>query len=250
LADAVRRSLRRSSYLVRRAVGRPARRQRLLCGGLVVAVLGGDGAGKTTTVSHLTEWLSCSLETRGMHLGKPPRSLATLAVAIARRLARWTQVRRWLGLSVPDEPSPLLLHLRALCIARDRYELYRRARREAARGRIVICDRYPTSYIRGMDGPSTMLPETTSSNWLTRRIRQAESRMYDRILAPELAIVLRVDPEVAVARKTDEDAEYVRARSSEVWRLDLREAPVHVLDANRPCADVLADARRVVWTHL
>ena len=250
LADALRRSLRRSSYLLRNVLGRPPRRQRLLCGGLVVAVLGGDGAGKTTAVSHVTQWLSSSIETRGMHLGKPPRSLATLGVAVARRLARWAQPRRWLGLPCPDEPVPVLLHLRALCIAHDRYASYRHARREAARGRIVICDRYPTRYIRGMDGPSTTLSAAGSSSWWTRVIRQAEARVYDRILAPELAIVLRVDPDVAVARKTDEDAAYVHARSSEVWRLDLRDAPVHVLDANRPCADVLADVRRVVWAHL
>ena len=102
-----------------------------------------------------------------------------------------------------------------------------------------------------MDGPSAATVHSREdSRWWFRAAAEAEARRYDRILPPELLIVLRVDPEVAVARKTDEDAAYVRSRSGEVWRLDLHDAPLHVVDANRCATEVLEDVRRLVWAVL
>ena len=65
-----------------------------------------------------------------------------------------------------------------------------------------------------------------------------------------MPIVLRVDPEIAVRRKTDEDADYVRSRSLEVWELDLAESGALVVDADRPKADVLSDLQSIIWSEL
>jgi thymidylate kinase len=79
---------------------------------------------------------------------------------------------------------------------------------------------------------------------------RAEAAYYRRIMPPDLLIVLWVDPEVAVRRKTDENPDYVRARSGEVWRQDWRETGACVVDAGRPLTEVLCDIKSLLWAHL
>jgi thymidylate kinase len=49
-------------------------RKRPASGGLLVAIVGGDGAGKSTAVSDLATWLAETYDTRTVHLGKPRRT--------------------------------------------------------------------------------------------------------------------------------------------------------------------------------
>jgi thymidylate kinase len=77
-----------------------------------------------------------------------------------------------------------------------------------------------------------------------------EKSYYDQIVAPELLIVLRVDPEIAVQRKTDEDANFVRERSTEIWELEWAHSGAHIIDASRPITDVLAELKALAWSEL
>jgi thymidylate kinase len=214
------------------------------CGGRVVAFVGGDGAGKSTAAQHTRDWLAGTFETAVVHLGLPPRSAATLAAGVLRRTAAV------FGLGAAA-PRGTLSVLRTVCTARDRYRLYRSLRARAERGTIVLCDRYPLPGL-GPDGPafgrSLPLPRTA----VGRRLQRIESHYYRRIAPPDLVILLDVAPDVAARRKRDEDEAYVRTRVEEMcrqitWRRDPR---VHVIDANRPLNDVLADVRRSVWEAL
>ena len=63
-------------------------------------------------------------------------------------------------------------------------------------------------------------------------------------------MVLRVDPEVAVSRRWDEDAAYVRARNTEVFEIDWRETNAVVVDASQSREAVLSAIRVAVWKRL
>jgi thymidylate kinase len=243
-ADVARRLRYAGRERYRRLAGKAPRRSHMATGGLMVAVLGGDGAGKTTAVNELTGWLSRSFDVMTVHLGKPPRSLATLGIAVLRRL-----IPNWLfrATGMPN----LVLLLRSVSIARDRHRLYARASRMATDGTIVICDRYPTRFIRHMDGPNIRVDAVRPAfRWIVGVLQRYERAYYDRILPPDVAILLRVHPEVAAARKVDEDPEYVRIRSREVWDIDLTDSVARVIDANQPQPKVLADLRSLLWSYL
>ena len=77
-----------------------------------------------------------------------------------------------------------------------------------------------------------------------------EERYHNRIATPELLILLRVDPETAVARKTDEPSDYVRRRATEVWNINWDDAGVHVIDATKPPDLVAAEVKSLIWSHL
>src|SRR5205807_1617937 len=102
----------RHAARVASAIGLPApvEGKGLVTGGRVLALVGGDGAGKTTCATELTAWLGHELATLRVHLGRPPRSLASLAVGCALKVARWLHG----GLAAHFEL------LRCVCTARDR----------------------------------------------------------------------------------------------------------------------------------
>jgi hypothetical protein len=86
---------------------------------------------------------------------------------------------------------------------------------------------------------------------LARRLVAAEQRCYAGIRDPDLLLVLRVEPNTAVARKQGVDpADFVRPRSAEVFTADWSTTDAVVLDAARPAQDVLAEGRAVVWANL
>lgn len=221
-------------------------RARLSGGGIIIALVGGDGAGKSTCTRLLGEWLSPHFPTRCAHLGLPRRSLTTLLVGGALKAE---QLLRRLRRRESSGPTHLEL-LRYLCTARDCFGLYQRVRRFTAGGGIAICDRYPISQLRTHVGPSipALLPSRPTR--LARLIRSAEVSYYERILPPDALFVLRLDPDVAVQRKPDEPAEYVRTRGRVVWETDWTTTTAQVVDVNRPLDEVMEELRSLVWSAL
>ena len=259
--DSMVRLWRRSRLVVRRHVlRRRPPRGGLVAGGAVVAVVGGDGAGKSTAVAELSRWLSGHVATTTLHLGKPRRSLTSSVVrSLWRRSARGV-VRgpkvSGASLAASDGTSMTLrtrLRLvRQVAVARDRYLESRRAHRAAARGAIVLADRYPVPEIRSMDGPlASRMLTTPGAGRAARFLARQEQRYYERIEDPDVLIVLRVSPEVAVERRRGiDDESEVRRRSEEIRDVDWHRISAVVIDADRPEDEVLADARSAVWSRL
>jgi thymidylate kinase len=231
---------------------------RLANGGAMIAIVGGDGAGKTTTVEELFTWLSHSFDVTKIHLGKPTWSLPTIFVRGLLKVGRSLGLYPFMKAPIEyttDEKSlvfpgyPWLI--REVCTARDRYLTYVKARRFANNGGLVISDRFPLSHIKLMDGPQA---SRMTSNYPTNRFLkfmiEIEEEYYESILLPEILVVLKVDPETAVRRKVDEDAISVQARSKEIWDIDWCNIPASVIDANQPKEKVLSDLKKLVWSSL
>lgn len=249
---------RRVVGAVRRRIFGQVSRKHMASGGAMIALVGGDGAGKSTVVDGLHTWLSKEFDTVKVHMGKPPWSWTTIAVRgtlkIGRSLGMYPYTRAPIRYtfdinSVVFPGYPWLL--REVCTARDRYLAYVKARRFATNGGIVICDRFPLPQIQLMDRPqSERMTSTVQTNRLIKFLIKQEEKYYRHIMLPELVIVLRLDPEIAVQRKTDEDAASVRARTTEIWELDWQQTPTHVIDANQSKADVLSKLKVLIWSEL
>jgi thymidylate kinase len=255
--DTAVRCRRRVEWGLRHYVLGQRNTKRLMAGGRVIAVVGGDGAGKSTMVQGLAGWLNGPLDTRVVHMGKPPRSPANLAVKGALLVARRAGlVRDWLP-NYPVEaehggrfPGHAWL-LWQLVTASDRRRQHRRARSLAGRGYLVVCDRFPLDQVTLMDGSRTRWVPADGLSLFARRLVAAEQRCYAGITDPDVLLVLRVDPDTAVARKQGVDpADFVRPRSAEVFAADWSATDAVVLDAARPAHDVLTEGRAVVWANL
>ena len=249
---------RRASRAVRQRIFRRRPRKRLAQGGAMIALVGGDGAGKSTAVEELHAWLSKDFDVIQVHLGKPAWSWTTIIVRGLLKLGRLLGLfpyRKSSPRPPLDSESPVFPGypwlLRTVCTARDRYRAYVKARRFATNGGLVLCDRFPLPPLLFMDGPQiAKMTAMARANRLVRFLMELEHRYYRHILLPDLLIVLRLDPEIAVQRRTDEEATSVRARGQEIWELEWQKTPARVINAGRPKAEVLSALKSLVWSEL
>jgi hypothetical protein len=221
-------------------------RMRLSGGGTVIALVGGDGAGKSTCARELEHWFSSDFAILRAHLGNPPRSLLTFCVAGALKTE---QVMNRLLRRVPQTATHLEL-LRYLCTARDRYRLYEKVQRFTAHGGIALCERYPVSELPSHVGPCipALLPASPTAFGIL--LQNAENRYYECMRRPDLLFVLRLDPELAVVRKPEEPAHYVRTRGRAIWETDWTATRAQMVDAGQPLPEVLTDLKARIWRSL
>jgi thymidylate kinase len=258
MADLFIKQWRRLYFIIKWRVLRQRQRLRLVNGGAMIAIVGGDGAGKTTFVEELYSWLSRLFDIRKIHMGKPPWSLTTF---VARGLLK---IGNLLGLfpftrasiEYPFDANTVVFPgypwaIRKVCTARDRNLLYVKSRRFASNGSLVICDRFPLPQVKLMDAPQVKrMTGNYPVNWFIKYLINLEKKFYESIQLPEVLIVLRVDPEIAVQRKADEDMVSVRARSTEIMELDWKHIPAYVIDASRTRTEILSELKALIWSEL
>lgn len=252
--DIILKFSRRIGQPVQRRVFRHQPKNRFANGGRFIAIVGGDGAGKTTVIDELHGWLSGKFEVRKLHMGKPAWSWTTTIVRGILKIGTLLRLYPFEG-DVYEEslqPHGAPWFIRAVCTARDRTLTYLQARRFSSNGGLVLCDRYPFPGFMKMDGPQCEYAMTSSkkADWFLRLLSNKEKSYYQQIKLPDLLIVLKADPEVAVQRKADETETSVRARSSEVWGLDWGKLSAFEVDANRSREEALSQVKALVWEHL
>jgi hypothetical protein len=245
--------------------GAPPRSTRTLPqGGVTIAVLGADGAGKSTLVGAINRWLSREVHVvttyggSGVGSASLPR-LVMQRLGAVRRMLRGSR-REARGAPGPSRTRPVsaqpLTTARAvwvLSLARERVRRALDARRARSLGLVVLSDRIAQSQFPGMnDGPRLTAWLDSPSGW--RRWAAARERAAFRLselVPPDLVIKLHVPPDVALQRKPESPREQVE-RGARLLR-DLRwPATTRVvdLDATQPLAQVIVEAKRAVWSAL
>jgi thymidylate kinase len=252
--DIALKFFRRILEPVQRRIFRYIPKNRFANSGLFIAIVGGDGAGKTTVIDELYVWLSKTYEVKKIHMGKPAWSLTTTIVRGLLKIGTVLRLYPFEGDIYEEslQPHGYPWFIRTVCTARDRYLTYIKSRRFSSNGNLVLCDRYSFQGFMKMDGPQCESAVTSSQkmNWFTQYLINKEKSYYQKIKLPDLLIVLKLDPEIAVKRKVDETAVSVRARSSEVWGLDWEKLSAFEVDASRSKEEALSQVKAIVWEHL
>lgn len=210
-------------------VGRAAggRGRRLPEGGRLFALVGADGAGKSTLARELRAWLGWKLEVEDAYFGIPKSARGYRALMRARRLLgwKWLDAERW------------------IYTARYRVRTWRRARRGVAAGAVVIADRYPLADLwlppEPMDGPRL------AGTGLAAR----ERALYAKIGPPDRVFVLRAPLAVLRQRSPEVDPALHARKAKAVDALDDSALYARV-DADRPYETVLLELKQRIWDAL
>jgi thymidylate kinase len=256
---------------VRRRLGTRQKNKVLQAGGAVIAFVGADATGKSTLVTETGHWLGDVFAVRVIHTGKPPSSWLTVpvnvALALVRRLASLQGTNRLGGQASPNDSdwsphgfrglSSLPYGLRSVALAWDRLQLTVRARRLAAEGELVICDRYPSTVMGAMDSPRLAEDrlKTGPVAAVYNRLAQLERRLYEQMPPPDIVLKLHVSLETAKRRnrersKQDGDA-YLEARhqQSRGWHMPGTRLVYHI-DTEQTIEGTVSSAKRAIWESL
>ena len=226
-------------------------------GGCIVAILGVDGSGKSTSVATMRTWLAKKIDVFPVYFGTgdgppslvlwPLKLMLPLMLRVMKSKPKGTTRGHHAG-GGPSLIHSTLLSVWALAVALDKRAKLAAAWRAANRGLIVLTDRYPQDQIgRFNDGP--MLTNLKSvPKWL----RHFESRVYAcaRRLQPDLVIKLTVTPETTARREPAMDRAIIPERAAALQRLEFPSARVVSVDAEMPLADVIRTVKREIWRQL
>ncbi len=230
-------------------------------GGIMFAFVGADGAGKSTVVKEVSRWLGWRLNVKNLYMGTTQPSRKTKLFRTFSLLAAipYAATCRIVGkehrvTKIASNLEQVSVALRLLAEGRDRYDRYCAGRQSAARGCVVIFDRYPLPqanlFGRGMDGPRIATLGSGKPRGMLKKLAGAEQSLYQKILTPEHLFALQVSPDVSQTRKPDHDANKVRAKSRALLDLDLPEGELIAIDADQPLADVLLQVKTHIWSLL
>jgi thymidylate kinase len=249
----VTRRLRRSGVQLPRTF-----RRRDPIGGVVVAFVGCDGAGKSTVLAEMRRWLGWKLDVYSIYFGSGdgPASALRLPLKWVRGIQKRLRPPR-----PPEQRSRVLAPRRlsfgravwALVLAREKAGRLRAAERARQRGLVVVCDRFPQSQVLGFNDGPLLTPWLEHASALRRGLARYELGVYQSAtrLAPGLAIKLDISPKVAVARKPDMALEECARRRAAVAALDWGPRCRHlVIDAEQPLETVLLEVKRAIWSQL
>ncbi len=249
LYGGVKRRLGWSNYSANRRVS-PS-------GGLVVAILGCDGAGKSTTLSYIKKEFNKKLDVVSIYFGSGDGSSSLLRKPmklVARKVGG-----RGVGHSVEkeyEEKKKVSLKSRlysaakvlwAVTLASEKKTKQRQMVKARNNGLLVLTDRYPQSNMPGAsDGP--LLSRYQKGKGLLKKISDWEQRIYESfsVNAPDLTIKLMVPTDVAIARKPEMTVEEIENKKSIVMGMDISEHTA-IIDTSRPFEITRGEVMKEIW---
>ncbi|MGY2337722.1 hypothetical protein ACW9HW_00530 [Pseudomonas sp. SDO5532_S415] len=207
----------------------------------LIAIIGSDGAGKTTIASYLCNALKGDGATYSYlglgsgAIGLKIRAWPLIGPTLERRLSSKALQARTVEERIPGLFTALTIYVFSWMRAR-RFKQMLNMRKKAG---LVICDRFPQVEISGIyDGPG--LSAARPSGYLTALLAIDEFALYQRMARyrPTLVIRLNIDVETALARKPDHNPELIKRKVEVTPLLRFGGARIVDVDAKLPLPEV------------
>jgi hypothetical protein len=223
--------------------------------GIVVALIGPDGVGKSSQTARLTAILQQDFNCTSLYLGSGDGGWKVRR--IAKQLFRKIRGRREANpaATAPDHAfgtnHSLFTGLSGLLSAVERLVTMRRAMRLARSGSLVICDRWPQNLQPGVfDGPLRLDPKV---KWTVKCLSRLENHLYRRMekYVPHLTIHLLSDFATSEKRKPgDRTPADFNQRLALMQEMRVRDPRIKIVDARKEFDAVTGELLTHLIEHL
>jgi thymidylate kinase len=204
-------------------------------GGRIVTFIGGDGAGKSTSISNLNNLLKSQLSTKVIHLGRPPTGFSGYVFKILGKIV---------GVLGFKDLAQSFNYLR---VAVGRKSIFLKACKLRDQGVIVLQDRMPIEGITAMDCPRVK----SIKNGKYKKFIKFEEECYSFINNVDQIFILKLNPHIAVKRRPEDNEEELLIRSGQVWDKEWENSYTKEIDTKkRNVSDVLKITSETLWESI
>jgi thymidylate kinase len=230
-------------------------------GGMTIALIGADGAGKSTILKELHKWLSWRLTVRTYYMGSRQHSMLTRMFAWISKMTGYAY--RGICSLIGEKnilsralqgPQRFLRYLYFINIGEDRYSRFVAGQRRASQGALVLYDRYPLEAVRiagrFMDGPRIASLHQQEMGLVTTTLSGVEQNIYRKILPPDHLFVLNVSTAVSSQRKPDHKQEKLEAKIQSLDKMEQNGLCVTQINADQPLDQALLQIKTALWDLL
>jgi len=243
----LRKAIMANKFIKSRVFRLPVPYKRTICeGGVIVAFIGVDGAGKSTIVEDTSTFIRKKLDVYCEYFGSGDGNASFLRrpLIFLKRFRKSDNDSEKTSRSIGFSKA-----VWAIILALEKKKKFRRIVTARSRGMIVLCDRYPQIQFAGFnDGP--LLGEWLNSNSQLKRVLACwEKNIYKEalIVSPDLVLKLRVGFETARTRKPDTREADLRRKLDTIEKLEYSGSPIRAIDAEQSLELVMNDVRREIW---
>ena len=182
--------------IIYRMISKILRKRKKLPRGICVAVIGTDGAGKTTLVKESARILSNNLTVYNISFGRPSFSVLTAPLWIARIFINAIKpIKTKAQINSRKSETSLLRAIYHICIALERLYVCRRINLRRSKGCCVIVDRCPSMQIGQMDAPKII-----HRGGFIKYLAKLEIYIYRHMSIFDLAIKVEVELKNVIER--------------------------------------------------
>lgn len=225
-------------------------------GGCVVALLGCDGAGKSTTLNYIKKEFNKKIDVVEIYFGSGDGSSSLLRKPmkkVAKKVGghgvghRVEEEYKQNKVSIKSRFYSFAKLIWAISLAKEKNKKYKKMIKARNNGLLVLTDRYPQSDYPGCsDGP--LLSKYLDKKGIKHRIALWEKKIYEKskINPPELAIKLMVPTEVAIERKPEMTKAEIEQKKSVISNLNISEHSV-TIDTSKDITVTLGEVMEEIW---
>jgi thymidylate kinase len=232
-------------------------------GGAVIAFLGSDGAGKSTTIEYVRKELSKKLDVKTVYLGSGDGSSSLLRKPmklIAKKVGgkglgtsvekEYESSSNYKKVSIKARMYSIAKIVWAITLANEKNKKLRKITKARNNGLIVLLDRYPQVQTMGYgDGP--LLYKYIKDHGIRGKLARKELYIYQSFSTnhPDLTIKLMVPTKVAIERKPEMTAEEIDRKKQTVMEINPSERSVIIdtaVDKKISFSQVLSEIWKII----
>lgn len=242
------------------------RKKKFESGGILIAFIGSDGAGKSTMIDRINKWLQWKINPKKFYFGSGDNT-RSIILKIVQKFLKINALKTKNGKEENRKDLEntgkvkfrflLKMLLKAklfLYIAKEKNRNLRKASKLKLAGNVVIADRYPQIQFLGQnDSPyiRSRILKCYNHKYFEKLASKEESIYKDMLkYHPDVVIKLIVNPEVAIKRKPEHSYEQIKKKTSIVLSLNFQGSNQYEVDANKPIEEVDLKIKEIIWENL